>query len=177
VKEGSREVEQAIRQADRLFRAAVRKYRRAAPVICNARVARAAASFKEAGNTVKQAMRLLARPVCDRLELDAPHDVADSLCGVLHAFGTLSIFVGTTNPGMPAYVLQDLPDHDRCDGWLIHDSRAVLAEFARIGRLDLDSDEARRLRELIRVEFPFYLPEDEAAQPSRRTRRPRKVQR
>jgi len=178
MKPRSRSIERAIGEAERLFRTAVRRYRRAVTVICNARIARAAESMKEAGRMVQKAMRLLARPVSRRLGFVGKTDVGD-LCHVLHDFGTLQYDASEHSPGMLEYVLKDLPRRDALDSWLIREGRAVLDEFARIGRLDPQSEEARRLHALVRTEFERLLPEwwrKECVLPVRR-KQPRRARR
>ena len=158
MKPRNRDLERAVREAERLFRTAVRRYRRAVPIICNARVARAADTMKEAGRMVQKAMNVLAGSVARRLGFVGKTDVGD-LCLVLHDFGTLQNEAGEHSPGMLEYVLKNLPRRDSFDRWLIQDGREVLDELARVGRLDPQSEEARRLHALVRTEFERLLPE------------------
>ncbi len=151
------DVERSVAEAERLFRTAVRRYRRAAPVIFNARVARAARSLKKAGGDAQKAMDILARAVGRRFGWEDGADAGD-VAHVLHGLGTLDREVNQHCPGMLKHVLDKLPPRRAFDDWLIRDGRTVLDEFTRIGRLDLDSREAGRLAALVRLEFGRLLP-------------------
>jgi len=93
------EVARAIRKAERQYRAAVREYERAARVVCNPKVARAAEELKAAGRAMSDALETLAFPVGKRIGWVVDRD-AESLCGLLHDLGDLDSDTSASSAGM-----------------------------------------------------------------------------
>jgi len=158
-----REVERAIRKAERMFVAAMRAYDRALPEVCDAKVRRAAATLERAGGLARKALEVLARPVGLRQGLRRTCD-APELCRLLERSGArhlddLRLYCAA---GVFGEFVRHLPQRNG----LARDRRAVrraLDTFARFGRLSRSSRAFARTRDLAAAEQAWWEPIPESA--------------
>ncbi|MBI5487096.1 MAG: hypothetical protein HY905_07165 [Deltaproteobacteria bacterium] len=155
------DVEQAITEAERVYVTAVRRYRRSVGVVCHPRVAKSVHAVAQAGLEIEKAANRLAATVCRRLGVEDGN--ASKLCNMLHDLDVLDPEVDDFHPGMPEHAFRDFPRRRTLDEWVVRDGRELLKAFARVGRLDLDSTEGKRLLAFVRVEDARLEPVDQPA--------------
>jgi hypothetical protein len=150
MKDDAPDIEHAITDAKRTYAAAVRRYRQAVRVVCHPRVAKSVRAVVEAGQEITKATNRLAAAVYRRLGVEDGD--ASKLCHLLHDLDVLDPEVDDFHPGMPEHAFRDFPRRRTLDDWVVRDGRELLKAFARVGRLDLDSTEGKRLLAFVRVE-------------------------
>ena len=158
-KKPARDIERAIAQADRTYQRAVRRYRRAAQTLYDPRTVRAMRAVRESGRQVAGAVAVLAQAVCRRLGLETDRD-AGSLCSLLHPLGLLDPDTSDAGPRMPEHVFERVPAKRKLDEAIVGEGRLLLDAFAHVGRLDLESEDGRRLIALVRAQYAYLLPDE-----------------